>query len=97
MPPEALNPTLRRPEAMVSKMMLAASGVAETSVLPVEVLINEAPLSIQNRVASAISDACGNAPLSIMTLSGVFLGLSSALTALKKALQVSRSPLKKCL
>jgi len=43
MPPLALKPALRREEAMVSKMMLAASGVAETGVLPVEVLMKPTP------------------------------------------------------
>lgn len=45
-------------------MTLAASGVAETGVLPVEVLIKLAPLSIQMPAAREISAAFSITPVS---------------------------------
>lgn len=53
---------------MVSRMMLAASGVAETGVFPVEVLIKPTPLLRHRRVASAIREAFANSPVSRMIL-----------------------------
>ena len=75
-PPLALKPTLRRPEAIVSKMMLAASGVAETSVFPVEVFTKLAPLAMQIFVASAMSADFSITPVSRMIFKGCFLPVS---------------------
>jgi hypothetical protein len=50
-------------------MISAASGVAETSILPVEVLTKSAPWLIAKWVARSIAARSGRAPLSMMTLS----------------------------
>ncbi len=43
MPPAALNPTGRPDTAIASRMISAASGVADTGVLPVDVFTKSAP------------------------------------------------------
>ena len=48
-------------------MISAASGVAETGVLPVEVLRKSAPASMARRLASAIASGEGSIPVSRIT------------------------------
>ena len=66
-------------------MTLAASGVAETGVLPVEVLIKLAPLSIQMPAALEISAAFSITPVYRMILEGCFLPVILLIRATKSA------------
>lgn len=66
-----------RPDEMFSKIRLAASGVAETGVFPVEVLMKAALLSMHILQASEIRDGLMSSPLSIMILTGMSAGHSS--------------------
>lgn len=66
MPPLALKPALRLACEMVSSMALAASGVADLSVFPVEVLMKPTPCSRQSAVASEMREVVFKAPVSNM-------------------------------
>ena len=67
MPPDALNPTGRPDTAIASSTISAASGVADTAVLPVDVLTKSAPCSMANIVARSIAERSGSSPVSMIT------------------------------
>ncbi|MNV82699.1 hypothetical protein D3C71_1764500 [compost metagenome] len=69
MPPAGLKPTFALDSRMARNMMSAASSVALTETLPVEVLMKSAPAAIASsdeRLTSAMSRI---SPVSRMTLS----------------------------
>ncbi|GJD73029.1 hypothetical protein CFIICLFH_1254 [Methylobacterium goesingense] len=53
---------------MASSIASAASGVAETGLLPVEVLMKSAPASMARRLAPVIASGLARVPVSRITL-----------------------------
>ena len=67
MPPDALKPTGRPDTSIASSTISAASGVADTAVLPVDVLTKSAPLAMAKCVARSMAARSGSSPVSMIT------------------------------
>ena len=67
MPPDALKPTGRPDTSIASSTISAASGVADTGVLPVDVLTKSAPLAMAKCVARSMAARSGSSPVSMIT------------------------------
>jgi hypothetical protein len=77
MPPAALKPTLPSASRHTASSVAAASSVAPTSLLPVEVLRKSTPAITEARAAAVIRSGSRRVPVSRITLS-VMLGPAAA-------------------
>ena len=90
MPPAALKPTLPSASWITASITAAASRVAPTSALPVEVFRKSQPAITAARAAPAIKDGSPRTPVSRITFSVV--SLAAARQAVTSSLTMPMSP-----
>ena len=90
MPPDALKPTGRPATAIASRMISAASGVADTGVLPVDVLTKSAPWPMAKWAARSMVAGSGSSPVSMITF--ITLPVAAWRTPSSTAAAVASSP-----